>query len=398
MFSGGDVLLKAFMRKGLILVASMSLGLIMILLTMTITVQAWTNTEAGKVPVKTAVILHAVANNLLPTDLKAPSFLAAKGSSRFDRALVDIPTSDSSTVTARMYQPKEAGPHPVILYFHGGAFMKGYGNIDTHDNIVRSLAARTNSIVVAVEYRLAPEFPFPTAVQDGYDALNWIVTNAAEYNADINNIAVVGDSSGGNVATSVAMMSRDLDGPTVKAEALLYPLTTFLDEDFYSRDHYSSGYYLLSRNVMELARSAYTPDENMWNSPYSSPLEADVTNMPQTFIITAEFDPLRDEGEAYAQKLAAAGVPVEATRYKGTMHGFVSFFEVMQSGKHALSDTATFLNQAFSDEKEFEPYQLAYYEHGDLRSSLQDELEAYTIGTYLISKQALSMFPSNVGK
>lgn len=391
-------MLKAFFRKVLILVASMSLGLIMILLTMTITVQAWTNTEAGKVPVKTAVILHAVANNLLPTDLKAPSFLAAKGSSRFDRALVDIPTSDSSTVTARMYQPKEPGPHPVILYFHGGAFMKGYGNIDTHDNIVRSLAARTNSIVVAVEYRLAPEFPFPTAIQDGYDALNWIVSNADTYDADVNNIAVVGDSSGGNVATSVAMMARDYNGPSVKAEALLYPLTTFLDDDFYSRDHYSSGYYLLSRNVMELARSTYTPDEEMWTSPYSSPLEADVSNMPQTFIITAEFDPLRDEGEAYANKLAAAGVPVEATRYNGTMHGFVSFFEVMQSGNYALNDTAAFLNEAFADERVNKPYQLTYFNQGNLTSSLRDELEAYTIGSYLISKQALSMFPFNVGK
>ena len=370
----------------------------MLILTVTITVQAWTHTESGKVPVKTAVILHAVANNLLPTDLKAPSFLAAKGPSRFERSLIDIPTSDDSSVKARLYLPKEEGPHPMILYFHGGAFMEGYGNIDTHDNIVRSLAAKTNSIVLAVNYRLAPDFPFPTAIHDGYDALNWVYDHADELGGDVNNIALVGDSSGGNIATAVTMMSRDQNGPEVKAEALLYPLTTFLDQEFYSRDHYSSGYYLLSRHVMELARLNYTPDEEMWISPYSSPLEADLKNMPQTFIITAEFDPLRDEGEAYAQRLADAGVPVKATRYNGVMHGFVSFFEVMQSGKHGLNETASFLNNTFNDDGISEQYELTYYDHGDIKSSLQDELEAYTIGSYLVSKQALSMFPFNFGR
>ncbi|MDQ0206203.1 alpha/beta hydrolase [Alkalicoccobacillus murimartini] len=389
--------MKAFFRKGLVAVSIFLLGVVMIMLTMTITVQAWTHTEAGKVPVKTAVILHAVSNNLLPSDLKAPKFLAAKGSSRFDRSLIDIPTADGQTVKARVYQPKESGPHPVILYFHGGAFMKGYGNIDTHDNIVRSLAAKTNSVVISVEYRLAPDYPFPTAILDGYDALNWAHDHIDELEGDINNIAVVGDSSGGNVATAVALMARDNEGPAIKAEALLYPLTTFLDDDFVSRDLYSSGYYLLSRDVMELARKSYTPEEEMWVSPYSSPLEADLVDMPQTLVITAEFDPLRDEGEAYAQRLSDAGVPVQATRYNGVMHGFASFFEVMQSGKQSLNETASFLNAAFEDQLINEPYELAYYDHGDLKSSLRDEIEAYTIGTFLVSKQALSMFPFTFG-
>ncbi|TSB45174.1 alpha/beta hydrolase [Alkalicoccobacillus porphyridii] len=381
----------------MIVFSSVLLGVVLLLLAMTITVQAWTHTEAGKVPVKTAVILHAVYNNLLPTDLKAPSFLAAKGTSRFERSLVDIPTSDNSSIKARVYKPKEEGEHPIVLYFHGGAFMKGYGNIDTHDNIIRSLASKTNSIVIAVEYRLAPDYPFPTAIFDGYDALNWTYDSAEELGGDVENIALAGDSAGGNVATAVAMMSRDQNGPEIKAEALLYPLTTFLDKEFHSRDVYSSGYYLLSRHVMELARDSYTPNEEMWQSPYSSPLEADLTGMPKTLVITAEFDPLRDEGEAYAQKLADSGVPVTATRYNGVMHGFISFFEVMQNGKQGINETANFLNQAFNDVPIEDDYELAFYNHGDFKSSLQDELEAYTIGSYLVSKQALSMFPFNFG-
>ncbi|GAE35760.1 alpha/beta hydrolase [Halalkalibacter akibai] len=177
--------------------------------------------------------------------------------------------------------------------------MEGYGNIHTHDNIVRSLAARTNSIVIAVGYRVAPAYPFPAAIEDSYDALVWAYTNAADLGGDPSSIAVAGDSAGGNIATVVTLMSRDRNGPGISAQALLYPLTTFADIEFDSRLKYDSGYYLLSRSVMMRARDTYTPDEAFWVHDYTSPLDADnLSNLPPAIVITAEFDPLRDEGEA----------------------------------------------------------------------------------------------------
>ncbi|MCL7747412.1 alpha/beta hydrolase [Halalkalibacter alkaliphilus] len=371
-----------------------SLGFVVSSLFVILFVHYWSHTEAGKVPPKTAVLLHAVHHNLVTPDMRAPRFLSSSGTPRFTNEMIEIPVSDGTTVEGRMYRPIEEGPHPIIMYYHGGAFMEGYGSIHTHDNIVRALAARTNSIVIAVGYRVAPKHPFPAAIEDSYDALVWAHQYAEELGGDPANIAVAGDSAGGNIATVVSLMARDRNGPDIKAQALLYPLTTFQDIEFDSRTTYDSGYYLLSRSVMLRARDTYTPDESLWIHAYTSPLDAeDLYNLPPAIVITAEFDPLRDEGEAYAKRLAEHGVPVQTIRYNGVMHGFISFYEVMYRGNHGLNQTSRFLRTAFEEEPTYKPYQLYVYEGTTTRSmKVRDQAEAYAIGSFLLGKQALSIF------
>ncbi|WP_088105296.1 alpha/beta hydrolase [Halalkalibacter urbisdiaboli] len=386
--------MKTILGKLKILSIVSALFMVVLVLFVIISVQAWTDTEAGKVPPKTAVLLHAVHHNLVTSNMKTPKFLQKKGKATFTRENITIPVSDGTDISARVYKPIDDGPHPIILYYHGGAFMEGYGSINTHDNIVRSLAGRTKSIVIAVAYRVAPAHPFPTAIEDSYDALLWASEHAEDLGGDPNKIAVVGDSAGGNIATVVSLMARDRQGPSITAQALLYPLTTFQDVEFSSRSVYDSGYYLLSRQVMQRAREAYTPDESMWNSPYTSPLEAEhLYQLPPALVITAEFDPLRDEGEAYAQRLTEYNIPVKTIRYNGVMHGFISFYEVMYRGNHGLSQTAAFLNKAFKDEIRYETYKLHVFDGVEGRNQIKEEAEAYAIGSFLIGKKALTSIP-----
>ncbi|WP_100404198.1 alpha/beta hydrolase [Bacillus solitudinis] len=387
--------MKKILKQLKLIALVTTLTCIVLTLFVIISVQAWTHTEAGKVPPKTAVLLHAVHNNLVTANMKPPSFLAKSGKATYTRENLTIPISDGGEIPLRIYKPIEGESYPVIIYYHGGAFMEGYGSINTHDNIIRSLAGRTKSIVIAVGYRVAPKHPFPAAIEDSYDALVWARDHAKEHGGDPERIAVVGDSAGGNLATVVSLMSRDRGGPNITAQALLYPLTTFLDVDFASREEYDSGYYLLSRNVMLRARELYTPDESMWALPYTSPLEAThLYNLPPALVITAEFDPLRDEGEAYAKRLSEHRVPVRSIRYNGVMHGFVSFYEVMYRGNHGLSQTASFLNQAFKQDIPYESYQLHVFEGVEEgRQQIQEEAEAYAIGSFLIGKKALTFIP-----
>lgn len=360
-----------------------------------IMVEYWRHTEAGKVPAKTAVLLHAVNKDLVTSDMKPPKIFIRSGVSGFSRETRTIKMSDGGEIPIRIYEPKTKGPHPILLYYHGGAFLEGYGNINTHDNIVRALASKTQSVVISVGYRVAPDYPFPTATKDSYESLVWAVKNASLFNGDPGKLAVAGDSAGGNIAAVVAQMSRDLRGPKIAAQVLLYPLTTFKDVEFPSRKTYDSGYYLISRSVMLKARKYYTPMEEMWNDPYTSPLEADdLDNLPPAIVITAEFDPLRDEGEAYSKRLVKHDIPVKAIRYKGVMHGFISFYEVMYSGNHALDETAAFLSNVYQDRFQSTNYTLDIYDAPPTLAALRERGEAYAIGGFLIGKQALSIFSS----
>ncbi|MDQ0337447.1 acetyl esterase [Caldalkalibacillus uzonensis] len=371
---------------GIVLVA------VVVLLTIIGFVQYWASTEQGKLPPKTAVILHAINHNLVTLDMSPPRILANKGSSMLDKFDQQIPVSDGTTIPVRIHRPSGEGPYPMILYYHGGAFLEGYGSIDTHENVTRSLAVQTQSVVISVGYRVAPSYTFPTAIEDSYEALLWAVEKAEELNGDPNRIAVAGDSAGGNIATVVAAMSRDRQGPELKAQVLLYPVTTFQEVSLPSREFYDSGYFLLSRQVMYLAREKYTPQEVMWFSPYTSPLHAeDLSGLPPALIITAEFDPLRDEGEAYAERLSEFGVTVEAMRYRGVMHGFISFYEVMYRGKHGLNETSSFLRRAFYDKLEAKPYQLQVIDPPLGMAKVRDQLEAYAFAAYLLGKKVSSI-------
>lgn len=385
-----------------VIVKKLSLILLVSVLILTLCVvtivEQWAMTDHGKLPPKTAVILYAVNHNLVTLDMKPPRWLTSTLQSPSPVKIMKedrlIPVSDGNQIPVRIYTPTGDGPFPMIIYYHGGAFLEGFGNIDTHDNITRWLARQTNSIVISVGYRLAPVHMFPVAIEDSYDALLWARDHAAELNGNPALMVVAGDSAGGNIATVVALMSRDRHGPHLKAQVLFYPVTTFFDEPLPSREMYADGYYLLSADVMALARKAYAPEEQMWASPYTSPLHAtNLIGLPPTFIVTAEYDPLRDEGEAYAQRLADAGIPVYAFRYLGVMHGFISFYEVMYSGKQGLNQTSAFLNQVFSDSLDPSPFQVSIVKPA---YHWRDYLEAYGFAAYLLTQKARSWLDTKI--
>ncbi|MFB4165948.1 alpha/beta hydrolase [Alteribacillus sp. JSM 102045] len=356
-------------------------------------IEDWSRTVHGKLPSKTAVILHAVNNNLVPLDpdLEPPSFLSSSARPGKAAILKDdelIPLGNQKNIPVRIYRYSDAEDAPVILYFHGGAFLEGYGSIDTHDNVVRSLAARTGAVVITPGYRVAPDHIFPAAVNDSYRSLEWAYENAEQFGGNPEKIAVAGDSAGGNLAAVTALKARDENGPDLFAQLLYYPLTTFKEVEFDSRSTYDSGYYLLSRKVMLKAREAYTPESSMWDNPYTSPLEAEnLEGLPPAMVITAQYDPLRDEGELYAEKLHESGTPVKTVRYNGVMHGFVSFFEIMKSGEMALNESALFLTKA-ADETITgeEEYKLTVQKAPAGLNRVKEEAEAFAIAAFLVGK------------
>ncbi|MDQ0255188.1 acetyl esterase [Evansella vedderi] len=383
--------------KNIFLLGSLLISILLILIGVSIYI--WQNTDEGRLPAKTAVILHAINNNLVALDIniRVPKIVSGGrgvGGNPLLREDLYIPVQGDSQIPLRIYRPQGEGPFPIVMYYHGGAFLRGYGDINTHDNIVRSLAARTNSVVIAVGYRVAPDYVFPAAVEDSYAAIKWAVQNAETFNGDENTISVAGDSAGGNIATVMALMARDREGPELTSQVLMYPLTTFLDVSLASREIYDSGYYLLSRTVMYRARDLYTPEEWMWSSPYASPLQAEnLEGLPPALIITAEFDPLRDEGEAYAERLAEFGVSVRATRYKGVMHGFVSLYEIMQSGQYGLQEVSGFLRQAHQGTLQTpDPYQLQVRQPPQGFDRVREQTEAFAIAAYLLGRSGINFF------
>ncbi|CAM3725251.1 alpha/beta hydrolase [Alkalicoccus chagannorensis] len=391
--------LKAAVRN-VFLACALTTGLLII--TVATAVFFWQSTEEGRLPAKTAVVLHAINNNLvdLDIDITPPRIVSGGSSSGGAPSMlkedIQIPVQGGGRVDARMYRPRGEGPFPIVMYYHGGAFLEGFGSIDTHDDLIRSIATETDSIVIAPAYRLAPDHVFPAAAEDSYSALQWADREADTFNGDTDRISVMGDSAGGNLATVTAAMARDRNGPDLEAQVLLYPLTTFQDIPLASRDIYDSGYYLLSRSVMYRARDAYTPEEWMWSHPYTSPLQAEnLEDLPPALIVTAEFDPLRDEGEQYAERLHEAGVPVKTSRYQGVMHGFVSFYEVMQSGRNGMSEASAFLNQSQENQLVFhEEYELTVRETPQGIERAREQTEAFAIAAYLIGRSGADAISS----
>ncbi|QQK79970.1 alpha/beta hydrolase [Salicibibacter cibi] len=383
-------------RKVISATFKIGIGLCMILSSF---VSGWATTSEGELPSKTAVILHAINNQLVVPDeqLTPPSFLTggnAFGGTPFEHESIQIPVRDGTVLPGRMHRPANAEDAPVIVYYHGGAFMEGYGNIHTHDNIIRALAYRSNAIVISVGYRLAPEHVFPKAVDDAYDAMLWAYEQAEALGGSKDKMIVAGDSAGGNLATVTAMKARNEDGPELKAQLLYYPLTTFHDRPLETRDKYASGNYLLSKTVMKKARDAYTPGEEMREDPYVSPLdEGEANGLPPAFIATAEFDPLRDEGELYAYKLHEEDVTVEAIRYEGVMHGFLSFYEVLATGRHALDDSVAFLDRTLNDKQVAGAgFRIVEREQPTGFERLREETEAHMGAVYLLGLHVQRQF------
>lgn len=248
-------------------------------------------------------------------------------------------------IPIRIYTPAGSGSYPLLVYFHGGGWV--IGDIDTHDNVSRSLANGAGCIVVSVDYRLAPEHPFPAAPEDCYAATCWVAQHAPQFNGDPTRIAVGGDSAGGNLTAVVAQMARDRGGPLLAFQLMIYPATNFAMNTPSIREN-GEGYGLTSDDMDWFTGHYLTSEEDKQN-PLASPLLAsDLSGLPPALVITAEYDPLRDEGEQYGQKLKDAGVPVTISRYDGMIHGFISMAPIMERGKQGLAECAQALRVAFS--------------------------------------------------
>lgn len=246
----------------------------------------------------------------------------------------------------RSYRPEGACPFPVTLFFHGGGFI-GLG-LDSHDNLCRRLAARAGTLVVSVAYRLAPEHPYPAAVDDALAATCWVHANAAALGGDPTRLAVAGDSAGGTLAAVVAQQSRALD-IAICHQLLLYPATDSRCDTASYRELANAP--MLPPDLMRWFWRQYLgADPAAGDDARASPLrQTDLRGLAPATVITAEFDPLRDEGEAYARALQAAGVPVSLTRWAGQFHGFASLLVPLGAAREALEVCAAGLRQAFAE-------------------------------------------------
>jgi acetyl esterase len=240
---------------------------------------------------------------------------------------------------ARLYVPsgeRAQSPGPLLVFFHGGGWV--YGDLDSHDAPCRFLAERAGVRVLSIDYRLAPEHPFPAAYDDCLAAYRWVVDHAAELGADPDRLAVGGDSAGGCLAATTALAAAE-DGLPVAAQMLVYPGTD-MRGGTESRAMFGEGFYLTT-GFIDLARSLYVPDPSTHDDPRVSPLVAKVPEgLAPAYVVTAGFDPLRDEGEAYARKLAEAGVEVELRRFPDQIHGFFNLVGVGRSSRAAMAEIA----------------------------------------------------------
>jgi len=251
-------------------------------------------------------------------------------------------------IPIRVYRPDGVERPGVCVYYHGGGFV--IGSIATHDRDCRMLADQARCIVVSVEYRLAPEDPFPAAPDDCYAALEWVAAHAEELGGDPSRLAVAGDSAGGNLTAVTALRARDRSGPELAFQLLVYPvvdMTPSMEEPKYASMLENAEGYFLTLADMQFFADCYVPDDAMRTDPSASPILADsLEGLPPALVLTCEFDPLRDQGEAYAKALADAGVPVTLNRYDGAIHGVMGMAMITEIGGRFISEAALALGVA----------------------------------------------------
>ena len=246
----------------------------------------------------------------------------------------------------RVYRPKGVPAStalPALVFFHGGGWV--IGDMETHDVLCRQLTAAAEISVVNVDYRLAPEHRFPAAIDDAWSATRWVATHAGELGIDARRLAVGGDSAGGNLAAAVALMARDAGAPAIALQVLIYPVTDVGGESS-SYTEFADG-FMLTRDSMRWFIAHYVPETSARKDWRVSPLRApSLAGVAPAVVVTAGFDPLRDEGDTYARKLREAGVRVDAVCYGGMIHGFMPMGRLIATGNRATSHVATSLRQA----------------------------------------------------
>lgn len=267
-----------------------------------------------------------------------------------NRALDRTISCEWGELPVRIYLPEEKENLPVLLYFHGGGFV--IHNIASHDSLCRNLALASGAAVVSVGYRLAPENPLPAAIEDGYSALLWVWNHADSFSGDPGRIAVCGDSAGAHISAAVSILSRDRSGPAISAQVLCYGEFGCLpDSCSESVRLFGKGEYVLPDGMRAWFARQCLP-EGREHTAYRYPGEAeDLGGMPETLLITAEYDPLRDDGEAFAARLEESGNSVELWRVPGLMHGFLLQWRHLDRAMEVIARIGNFLRKAFAAEK-----------------------------------------------
>lgn len=284
------------------------------------------------------VPLDALRASVRDSSVAIPGAADAVVASMEDRT-IDGP---GGALPIRVYTPVGSAPFPVTIFMHGGGYV--VGDLDTQDMIARALCAWASTIVVSVDYRLAPEHPFPAAPEDSFAALVWAAASAGEIGGDPARLALAGDSAGGNLACAVALRARDTGGPTVRAVVNIYGSCNYPSDETASSREFADGPILRTDDVNWFWEQYLTDPGTQQDDPQASPLRAtDLAGLPPTFVGTAECDPSRDDAEAFAAKLADAGVVVQAKRYAGMVHGFASWVGFLPGAREALQDAASFL-------------------------------------------------------
>jgi len=276
-------------------------------------------------------------------------FVSLSGTAEVQRVEDAVLPGPAGDIPVRLYRPASRGPLPVAVYFHGGGWV--FGGIEASDGLCRSLAVASGAMVVAAAYRLAPEHPYPAALEDCYAATDWVHRHGFELGADSERLAVVGESSGGNLAAGVALLARDREGPPIEFQLLLYPaLDPSLATPSY-RENAEDPF--LSSTEMQWYWDRYLDRHDGRIEPYAAPvLVTDLGGLPPAHVVTAGHDVLRDEGELYAERLRAAGSRVSVCRYDAMVHGFMSMTRYLDTGGRAIEEAGRVLAEALGSRVE----------------------------------------------
>src|SRR6266704_2363918 len=276
-------------------------------------------TNPGSVPRRPEVLLAEERESVKQTTVAPGSTLESVA--HIENLVIPGPAGD---LPVRLYTPEGTGPFPVLMFFQKSWCA---GNLDTHEKMCRNLCRGAGCLVMTVDYRLAPEYPFPAALEDCYAATSWMSVHATEFQGDPTRIAVGGESGGGNYAAAVALMSRDRGGPALIFQVLICPAADFRVTTDSWKDY--DG-YVIPKEEFLIVRDFYVPNEEERLNPYAAPsLAPDLHGLPPALVITAECDPMRDGGEQYGQRLLEAGIPATVSRYDGMVHGFMGMREVV---------------------------------------------------------------------